>query len=80
MKNRAVVIELASLIDNLKELRQKMIEYLSCGVQLGWLINPDEGQAETYTIDRDTEVIDHPNSLFGENILHNLIVDLSKIF
>ena len=27
--------------DELREAQQKMQEYLSCGVKLGWLINPD---------------------------------------
>ncbi|VEP12424.1 conserved hypothetical protein [Hyella patelloides LEGE 07179] len=65
--------------DDLRELQQKMIEYLNCGVKLGWLINPDEKQVEIYRINQKAEVMDCPNNLSGENILPNLIVDLSDI-
>ena len=34
------VIELRSMTDNLKTLREKMEEYQSNGVRLSWLINP----------------------------------------
>jgi Uma2 family endonuclease len=74
------VIELMSPIDNLEELQQKMSEYISCGVQLGWLINPDAKQVEIYRIDRDKQIIFNPSSLSGEDILPGLTVDLSDIF
>ncbi len=34
------VVELRSASDKLDTLRQKMQEYISCGVRLGWLIDP----------------------------------------
>jgi len=36
------VIELLSPTDNLSTTQQKMMEYMDCGIKLGWLINPDE--------------------------------------
>lgn len=80
MKNRAVVIELMSPSDDLLKTQHKMTEYRSCGVKLGWLIAPDEAQVEIYRIDRTTEILNSPNSLSGENILHNLIINLTDIF
>ncbi|MGF1539846.1 MAG: Uma2 family endonuclease [Pleurocapsa sp.] len=74
------VIELMSPTDDLTELQQKMIEYMNCGVRLGWLINPDDKQVEIYRNGQDKEVLDNPSSLSGESILPNLVVDLSEIF
>ncbi len=74
------VIELLSPTDDLLTTQQKMIEYLNCGVKLGWLINPDEKEVEIYRLGKDKEIISNPSSLSGEDILPRLTVDLADIF
>jgi len=74
------VIELMSPTDDLDELQQKMTEYMSCGVKLGWLINPDDKQVEIYRVGQNKEVLNNPQSLSGEKLMPNLIVNLSEIF
>ena len=74
------VIELMSPTDVLKDAKDKMREYMDCGVRLGWLINPDEMQVEIYRQGEDPEVLDRPKTLAGEGIMPNLVVDLSEIF
>ena len=74
------VIELLSPTDNLTEAQQKMQEYRSCGVKLGWLINPDSKEVEIYRNGRDKEVLSNSNSVSGEDILPGLNVDLTEIF
>jgi Uma2 family endonuclease len=74
------VLELMSPTDNLSELQNKLKEYMNCGVRLGWLINPDAKQVEIYRQGKDTEILDNPQTLSGEDIMPNLIVDLSEIF
>ena len=39
-------IELRSATDDLETLREKMQEYMDAGVQLAWLINPQQQQVE----------------------------------
>jgi Uma2 family endonuclease len=73
-------IELVSPTDSLEDLQQKMSEYISCGVKLGWLINPDAKEVEIYRLDRDKQVISNPTSLSGEELLPGLTLDLSEIF
>ena len=73
------IIELMSPTDDLLTAQQKMAEYMSCEIKLGWLINPDEKQVEIYRTKQDKEVLDQPTSLSGETLLPNLIVDLSDI-
>lgn len=74
------VIELMSPTDSLEELQSKMGEYISCGVKLGWLINPDAKEVEIYRFDQDKQIISNPSSLFGEVLLPGLTVDLTGIF
>lgn len=74
------VIELMSPTDDMSELQQKMVEYIDCGVKLGWLINPDEKIVEIYRQGQDKEVLDNPQTLSGEEVMPNLTVDLSEIF
>jgi Uma2 family endonuclease len=74
------IVELMSPTDNLADLQEKMSEYISCGVKLGWLINPDAKFVEIYRLDRDKEVINNPSSLYGEDLLPGLTVDLDEIF
>ena len=73
------VIELRSPTDKLFDLQQKMSEYLSCGVRLGWLINPQDKQVEIYRQGQDKEVLDNPQELSGEDFLSGLMVDLTEI-
>ena len=74
------VIELMSPTDDLSTTQQKMIEYISCEVKLGWLINPDAKQVKIYRTDREKETLNNPSSLSGEDILPGLTIDLSDIF
>ena len=74
------VIELLSPNDVLGNTRRKMQEYMDCGVQLGWLINPDAKQVEIYLQGKDPEILDNPKTLSGEEVMPNLIVNLSEIF
>ena len=74
------VIELLSPTDNLVEARDKMQEYMDCGVKLGWLINPDSKEVEIYRSGRDKEILNNPSSISGEDIMPELTVDLTEIF
>ena len=74
------LIELMSPNDELLVTQKKMTEYISCGVKLGWLINPDGKAVEIYRYGKDKETVTNPNSLSGEELLPELTVDLTKIF
>lgn len=74
------IIELMSPTDDLTELQSKMLEYMDCGVSLGWLVNPDDRQVEIYRQGQNKEVLDKPANLTGEDVLPDLLVDLSEIF
>lgn len=71
------VIELRSATDDLETLRQKMQEYMDAGVQLAWLINPQQQQVEIYRPEQDVEVRNLPTELSGENVLPEFSLNLS---
>jgi Uma2 family endonuclease len=74
------VIELLSPSDDLVKTQQKMNEYISCGVKLGWLINPNTKEVEIYCHSKNKQVLNNPRSLSGEEFLPGLIIDLINIF
>jgi Uma2 family endonuclease len=71
------VIELRSRTDSLSQLQEKMQEYLDSGLQLGWLINPQEQQVEIYRPNQAVEVVHLPTTLSGEQVLPEFILDIS---
>ncbi len=70
------VIELRSKSDRLKPLQEKMQEYLNSGLQLGWLINPQDKTVEIYRPNQPVEVLKMPVHLSGENVLPDLNINL----
>jgi len=71
------VIELRSETDSLKMLREKMQEYMEAGVQLAWLINPQQQQVEIYRPQKEIEIRNLPTELSGENVLPDFNLNLS---
>lgn len=58
-------------------LRSKMQEYMDAGVQLAWLINPQQQQVEIYRQKQDVEVQNLPTQLSGEDVLPGFSLSLS---
>ncbi|AFZ46330.1 protein of unknown function DUF820 [Cyanobacterium stanieri PCC 7202] len=74
------VLELMSNTDSLKMLQEKMAEYMESGVKLGWLINPDKKEVEIYRQGKEKKILSNPNSLSGEEILPDFVLDLGLIW
>jgi Uma2 family endonuclease len=74
------VIELRSESDSLKAVQEKMEEYLTSGVRLGWLINPQKKQVEIYRLGQEKEVLQSPTTLSGEDVLPGFTLELSAIW
>ncbi len=70
------VLELLSPTDNLTLTQAKMQEYLNSGTQLGWLLNPDEKQAEIYRPGQPVDVLHSPPTLSGESVLAGFTLNL----
>lgn len=73
------VVELRSPSDSLKDLQDKMQEYIENGAQLGWLIDRKNKRVEIYHPDKDVEILNNPISLSGENVLPGFVLHLQQI-
>jgi Uma2 family endonuclease len=73
------VVELRSKTDVMSKLRKKMEEYISQGVRLGWLIDPEGGTVEIYRPGRPAETLEKPVSLSGEDVLPGFVLELKGI-
>ncbi len=75
------VAEIVSAKQRVKPLQDKMREYMSYGVQLGWLIDRRRDKAWIYRAGQDEpEELDHPATLSGEDVLEGFELDCSKIW
>jgi Uma2 family endonuclease len=74
------LIELRSASDSLSKLQEKMQEYRENGVRLGWLIDPQHQRVEIYRIDRETEILQSPTQLSGEDVLPGFVLDLTSVW
>ncbi len=57
------VVELRSPSDSLKDLQEKMQEYIENGAQLGWLIDRKNKRVEIYRPGKDVEILDNSSQL-----------------
>jgi Uma2 family endonuclease len=73
------VVELRSKTDRLSTVQKKMREYMENGAKLGWLIDPISRRVEIYRPGLETEVLDSPASLSGEDVLPGLTLSLAGI-
>ena len=74
------VIELRSSSDSLKSLQDKMQEYIENGVSLGWLIDPQKRKVHVYRKDSKPEILDNPETLFGEDVVEGFELMVSDIW
>ncbi len=72
------VVELRSRTD-LRELQEKMQDYLDSGLRLGWLINPKDQQVEIYRQGQSVEVLQSPTNISGEDVLLGFVLVLNGI-
>lgn len=74
------VVELRSETDSLKQLQDKMQEYMDNGARLGWLIDPQNKRVEIHRVGQDIEVLEQPSSLSGETVLPGFTLTLKRIW
>jgi Uma2 family endonuclease len=57
-----------------------MSEYMSNGCRLGWLINRKRQEVEIYRPGQEVEVLKLPQTLSGENVLCEFVLNLQRIW
>ncbi len=72
------IIEVRSKSDSLRDLKNKMKEWIDNGCQLAWLIDPIEQRTIIYFNTRETETIESFNAIVkAETIVSGFQIDLS---
>jgi Uma2 family endonuclease len=73
------LIELRSQSDRLRQVQDKMQEYLENGLRLGWLINFQDNQVEIYRQNQPVEIVQLPALLRGEEVLPGFELQLELL-
>lgn len=74
------VIELRSKSDRLRNLKDKMLEYIENDVRLGWLIDPFEKKVHIYRSSGEIEILENAAKVSGEDVLVGFELDLTEIW
>ncbi len=60
--------------------KAKMEEWMSAGVALGWLLDPDRRTAYIYRPGKPAEKLSAPKKLKGEGPVDGFVLDLARIW
>jgi Uma2 family endonuclease len=74
------VVELRSETDSVKDLQEKMGEYLDNGAQLGWLVDPLEQTVHVYRPGVAAEILNDPETVSGEPLLKGFVLDVRQLW
>jgi Uma2 family endonuclease len=74
------VIELLSPSDTRRRLLAKMEEYITHGVQLGWMIDPRRKRVHVYKPRRAPEVLENPEWVSGDPLLKGFRLHLPDLW
>ena len=73
------IAEIRSPSDHMKDLKEKMVEWIQNGVQLGWLIDAEGKQVTVYRHGREAQTIDGLHqTLSGESVLPGFEFNLGQ--
>lgn len=73
-------IELRSTNDDLETIKAKMEEYISCGLRLGWLIDPESRTVFVYRPNAAVETLNDINEISADPELPGFTLDLREIW
>jgi len=73
------VIELRSISDRLRDVEEKMEEYMANGSKLGWFLDPYKNRAVIYRPGQRPEGIESPTILSGDPLLPGFKFDFREI-
>ena len=74
------VVELRSRTDSLRNLKEKMEEYISNGAELGWLIDPLERRIHVYRPQVAADILEDRKEVSGEPLLKGFVLDVRALW
>lgn len=73
-------IEIHAEDQRIGDLREKMEDYIANGVQLAWLIDPQDRTVTIYRTGQAPELLRKPSTVRGEGPVEGFVLDLERIF
>jgi Uma2 family endonuclease len=73
-------VELRSPSDDLATVQAKLAEYLACGCQLGWLLDPATRSVHIYRPGADPDVLVDPPTVAGDPVLPGFTLVLAELW
>jgi Uma2 family endonuclease len=74
------VVELRSPSDRLRNLQDKLAEWIANGARLGWLIDREPRHVYVYRPDAPVERLDAPDTLSASPVLPGFALDLREVW
>ena len=75
-----LVVEVASPSDSLREVNDKALMWLSYGVSLVWVVNPDSRSVDVYRTGRAASTLTESDTLDGMDALPGFTCAVSEVF
>lgn len=75
-----LVVEIISPSESASEIAEKVSDYLRAGVQLLWLVYPDQKEVQEYRPQQPFHIYDHNGQLDGHEVLPGFQYALSNLF
>lgn len=75
-----LAVEVLSPNDKAKEVTRKITDYLKTGVDLVWLIDPEDRAVTVYRRDRGPERVEADEELIGDEVLPGLDCRVAEFF
>lgn len=74
------VVELRSPTDSLRELQDKLAEFIANGARLGWLIDPLSKTVWVYEPEGAPKQLDQPDELSGGTVLPGFVLKMDAVW
>ncbi|MGB3966968.1 MAG: Uma2 family endonuclease [Planctomycetota bacterium] len=75
-----LVVEVVSPNDRLKEVQEKVLDWLAHGTRLCWLIEPAPRRITVYRPGHESRVLTVADTLLGEDVLPGFTVPIVELF
>ena len=76
----ALVVEVASMYDDIHDQQRKMAEWITRGTLLGWLVDPWNETVFVYRSGGEVEQLERPSELSGEDVCPGLVVPMQPLW
>jgi Uma2 family endonuclease len=75
-----LVVEIMSPDDRWQDVREKLADYFSIGVERVWIVDPQNRKVVVFSSPTDAEEYGQADTLRGEGILSDFAIEVAELF